>query len=205
MSVDIKHIGHAAFRLSAEGKTIYIDPYNMPPGEPIATAILITHDHYDHCSAADAKKVAGPSTVVLAPEICRAKLRGIGGKFIAVKPGGSYDAGGVSVRTVPAYNLGKTFHSRSAGHVGYIVLLGGESIYHAGDTDLIPEMENLRPDVALLPVGGTYTMTAEEAAEAFKKLGAKRAIPMHFGVVVGSKADADRFFELIGGPSHGGT
>ena len=107
------------------------------------------------------------------------------------------------MRVVAAYNTNKQFHPKAARGVGYIVTLGGETVYHAGDTDVIPEMENLAPgaqiDVALLPVGGTYTMTAEEAAEAFKLLGAKRGVPMHFGSVAGSQADADRFMKLIGG------
>jgi len=199
MAVKIEHIGHAAFRLSAGDRVVYIDPYELPAGAAAATAVLVTHDHYDHCSAADVKKVAGPSTTILAPEVCRSKLKGLGGRFVAVKPGGAYDANGVSVRALPAYNTNKNYHPRAAGYVGYVISMGGETVYHAGDTDLIPEMDDLRPDVALLPVGGTFTMTAEEAAEAFRKLGAKRAIPMHFGSVVGSKADAGRFLKLIGG------
>ncbi len=203
MAATIEHLGHAAFRLSDGDRVVYVDPYEIKDEPGDATAVLVTHEHFDHCSAEDVAKVAGPETRVLAPADCRAKLDGIGKEFVAVERGGEYDAGGVAVRAVAAYNTNKQFHPEAAGGVGYLVTLGGETVYHAGDTDVIPEMENLAPgaqiDVALLPVGGTYTMTAEEAAEAFKLVGAKRAVPMHFGSVAGSQADADRFMNLIGG------
>ena len=197
MAAEIEHIGHASFRLSAEGKVVYVDPYEIEGAPHDATAVLCTHDHHDHCSPDDVEKVAGEACVILAPEGCRAKVEDLGA-FVAVEPGGEYDAGGLPVETVPAYNIGKAFHPKSAGGVGYIVTVGGERVYHAGDTDLVPEMEGLAPNVALLPVGGTYTMNAEEAAGAFKTIGAKRAIPMHFGSVAGTKADAERFMRLIG-------
>jgi len=199
MAAKIEHLGHAAFRLSDGDKVVYVDPYEIEGKPGDATAVLVTHEHFDHCSAEDVAKVAGAETAILAPADCRSKLDGIGKEFVAVERGGEYDAGGVSVRAVAAYNTNKQFHPKAAGGVGYIVTLGGETVYHAGDTDVIPEMDGLAPDVALLPVGGTYTMTAEEAAEAYKLLGAKRAVPMHFGSVAGSQADADRFMKLIGG------
>ncbi len=197
MAAGIESLGHASFRLSAGGHVVYIDPYKLEAAPHDATVVLCTHDHHDHCSPEDIRKVAGEACVILAPESCRAKVEALS-QFVAVAPGGEYDAGGVPVKTLPAYNIDKAFHPKSAGGVGYIVTIGGETVYHAGDTDAIPEMEGLAPDVALLPVGGKYTMDAEEAAEAFKKTGAKRGIPMHFGAVAGSKADAERFMNLIG-------
>ena len=203
MAAAIEHLGHASFRLSDGKSVVYVDPYEIKGKPGDATAVLVTHEHFDHCSAEDVAKVAGTETVVLAPADCRSKLDGIGKEFVAVERGGEYDAGGVPVRAVAAYNINKQFHPKAAGGVGYVITLGGETVYHAGDTDVIPEMEDLAPgtqiDVALLPVGGTYTMTAEEAAEAYRKLGAKRAVPMHFGSVAGTQADADRFMKLIGG------
>lgn len=203
MGAGVKWLGHAGFRLTSGDKVVYVDPYKLKAGGAKATAVLVTHDHFDHCSEEDVGQVAGPETVILGPKSCRGKLEGLGGRFVPVSPGGSYDAGGIRVRTVPAYNLTSSFHPREAGGVGYVIELGGEKIYHAGDTDFIPEMEDLAPDVqidtALLPVGGTYTMTAEQAAEAFRTLGAKRGVPMHYGEIVGTKADADRFLKLIGG------
>lgn len=195
MAAGIESLGHASFRLSAGGQVVYIDPYEIEGDPRDGTAVLCTHDHRDHCSPDDIGKVAGAGCVILAPESCRAKVEALL-QFVAVAPEGEYDAGGVPVKTVPAYNIDKAFHPRSAGGVGYLVTIGGETVYHAGDTDVIPEMDGLAPDVALLPVGGKYTMDAEEAARAFRKTGAKRAIPMHFGAVAGSKADAERFIKL---------
>jgi len=199
MPADIEHLGHASFRLSGGGKVVYVDPYKLASSPHDATAVLVTHAHFDHCSAADVAKVAGPGTVVVAPEGCRGKLEGVGADFISVSPGDEVDVGGVPVKAVAAYNTDKDFHPKANNWVGYVVSIGGGTVYHAGDTDVIPEMEGLAPDVALLPVGGTYTMTAEEAAEAFRMLKARRGIPMHFGSVVGSEADAEKFRKLIGG------
>ena len=198
MSAKIEALGHASFRLSGGGKVVYVDPYKLDAAPHDATAVLVTHAHFDHCSPEDVAKVAGPESAIVAPADCGEKLAGIGSGFVVVNPGAEVDAGGVPVKAVAAYNTDKKFHPKANGWVGYVVTIGGETVYHAGDTDVIPEMEGLAPDVALLPVGGTYTMTAEEAAEAFAQLEAKRGVPMHFGSVAGSRADADRFLELIG-------
>ena len=199
MAAKIEHLGHASFRLSGEGAVVYVDPYKLKAAPHDATAVLVTHAHFDHCSPDDVRKVAADGTVVVAPADCREKLEGLGARFVAVKPGASVDAGGVPVKALAAYNVGKKFHPKASGWVGYVVTVGGETVYHAGDTDVIPEMDGLAPDVALLPVGGTYTMTADEAADAFARLGAKRGVPMHYGSVAGSPADADRFTKLVGG------
>ena len=199
MPADIEHLGHASFRLSGGGKVVYVDPYKLTSSPHDATAVLVTHGHFDHCYATDVAKVAGRDTVIVASADCRGKLGGVGARFIGLRPGDEVDAGGVPVKAVAAYNTDKDFHPKANNWVGYVVTIGGETVYHAGDTDVIPEMEGLAPDVALLPVGGTYTMTAEEAAKAFGILKAKRGIPMHFGSVVGTDADAERFRKLIGG------
>jgi L-ascorbate metabolism protein UlaG (beta-lactamase superfamily) len=196
MPADIKWLGHASFRLS-DGKTIvYIDPYQVSQPET-ADVILITHEHFDHCSPDDVMRLAGADTVIVAPPDCKIKLAGIDGKFVPALPNQKLQAAGLDVKTLPAYNLNKQFHPKARNWLGYIVSIGGEKVYHAGDTDAIPEMSGLEIDVALLPVGGTYTMTAEEAAAAFKKMKAKRAVPMHYGSIVGKKDDADRFNKSI--------
>ncbi len=194
---ELETLGHASVRIKGAEEVIYIDPYQIAGGEE-ATIVLVTHDHFDHCSPEDVLKVASGATKVFAPSSCRAKLDGIG-SFTAVRPGGEYTARSARIRAIPAYNIDTGFHPKNAGGVGYVVELDGKTYYHAGDTDLIPEMDGLNVDVAVLPVGGTYTMTAEEAAEAFKKIGAKEGVPMHYGSVVGTEADADRFRKLIGG------
>jgi len=119
------------------------------------------------------------------------------GDVRTVKPGESLAVKGVPIETVPAYNVNKPFHPKAAGHVGFIVTAGGQRIYHAGDTDLIPEMKDIKTDIALLPVSGTYVMTADEAAQAVDRIKPKVAIPMHYGAgVAGTKKDAERFRDL---------
>ena len=192
MIENIHWLGHASFRIDAE-KTIYIDPWKLAKGARKADLILITHDHYDHCSPEDVAKIAKDDTVVVTIAAAAPKLKG---DVRIVKPGDSLTVAGIPIEAVPAYNVGKQFHPKEAGHVGFIVTVGGQRIYHAGDTDVIPEMDDIQADIALLPVGGTYTMTAEEAAQAANKIKPKVAVPMHYGTIVGSIEDAHRFRDL---------
>jgi len=198
MAAGIEWLGHATFRLTGGGRKVYVDPFQVEDPDD-ADLVLVTHDHHDHCSPEDIEKVSRPDTVIAGPESCRDKVAGLGAEFVAVGQSGGYEAAGVSFSTVPAYTVGKDFHPRSAGGVGYIVEIGGERVYHAGDTDRIGEMTGVEADVALLPVGGKYTMTASEAAEAFRMMKAGRGVPMHYGSIVGSSDDADEFERLIGG------
>jgi len=191
MLENVHWLGHAAFKLTGE-RVVYIDPWQLKDGEP-ADIILITHGHYDHCSAEDVAKIRRPTTVVVATADCASKLPG---PVQTVKPGDKLTAAGVSIEAVPAYNLDKDFHPRREGWVGYVVTLNGQRIYHAGDTDHIPEMDALHVDVALLPAGGKYTMTAAEAAEAANAFRPAVAVPMHWGTIVGNEADAARFRQL---------
>ncbi len=191
MAAQIHWLGHDAFRLEGE-KIVYIDPWKLPKGAPPANVILITHEHYDHCSPDDVARIRSPETVVAAPSAAAAQLQP---PVTIVKPGDRLELNGVPVEVVPAYNIGKPFHPKQAGHVGYIVTLGGERIYHTGDTDPIPEMDGLQVDVALLPVSGKYVMDADQAAELAGRLRPKLAIPMHYGEIVGSEVDARRFQE----------
>jgi L-ascorbate metabolism protein UlaG (beta-lactamase superfamily) len=194
MADNIFWLGHDSFRLKGE-KVVYIDPWKLAAGAEKADVLLITHDHYDHFSQDDIAKISKADTVFVAPPTVASKLRG---KPIAVKPGDKLTAAGVPIEVVPAYNPNKKFHPKSAGHVGYIVTLNGKRIYHAGDTDLIPEMAQIKCDIALLPVSGTYVMTATEAAEAANTLKPALAIPMHYGdpEVVGTRRDAEEFKRL---------
>jgi len=189
----IRWLGHASF-LFEGSKIIYADPWELKRGEPKADIVLVTHDHFDHFSPADIAKVAKDTTVVVATKDSAAKLKDIDVRII--KPGDRITAGGVEIEAVSAYNTNKQFHPKANGWVGYIFTLDGERIYQAGDTDLIPEMKSVRADTVILPVGGTYTMTAKEAAEAVAWIKPKLAIPMHWGKVVGSAKDADEFARL---------
>ncbi len=199
--IRISWLGHDCFRIK-DSKTIYIDPYQIAGGEP-ADILLISHEHYDHCSIEDARKIASPSTVVITTEACKESLSTLKVREIkSVKPGDKQVVGDVSIEAVPAYNVnkfrapGKVFHPKEDQKVGFIVTLKGVRVYHTGDSDLIPEMKDLKADVALLPVSGTYVMTAEEAAEATKVIKPKLAIPMHYGAIVGSEKDAEKFKRL---------
>ncbi len=191
MADNIFWLGHDSFRLKGE-KVVYIDPWKLAPGAEKADVILVTHEHYDHYSEDDIAKISRADTVVVAPASVAAKRAG---KTMVVKPGDKVSVAGVAVEVVSAYNANKKFHPKSAGHVGYIVTLNGKRIYHAGDTDLIPEMTRIKADIALLPVSGTYVMTAIEAAEAANTIKPALAIPMHYGdpAVVGSRSDAEEF------------
>jgi L-ascorbate metabolism protein UlaG (beta-lactamase superfamily) len=192
---NIFRINHACFRIEGE-IMIYTDPFHIPHGLPKADLILISHDHFDHCSPEDIEKIAQPNTTFLATENCKDKLNG---DVKIVQPGSELDVKGISVKVVKAYNTNKHFHPEEAGHVGYVFTVDGVKIYFAGDTDFIDEMKDIECDVALLPVSGTYVMTAEEAVEAANQIKPQAVIPMHYGDIVGSQDDAKKFRNLYQG------
>lgn len=183
-------IGHASFHIDHPLK-IYIDPWNLPPDSPAADLILVSHDHYDHCSPEDVQSVRGPQTLVITNPGAAERLTS---PLEVMHAGESKTHSGVHVHAVPAYNIEKSFHPKEAGHLGFILELEGERLYFAGDTDHIPEMRSINCDVALLPVSGKYVMDAEEAVEAARTLRPQLSIPMHYGAgVAGTIADAERF------------
>jgi L-ascorbate metabolism protein UlaG (beta-lactamase superfamily) len=199
-------LGHDAFRVDGP-QTIYFDPYELGEGNPQADVIFISHDHGDHCSPEDVAKILGEETIIVTIASAAEKLAGAAlgvskGDMQVVKPGDVIRVRGIDVEAVPAYNLNKfrspgiPFHPREAGHVGFVVTVGGKRIYHAGDTDHIPEMADLREiDLALLPVSGIYVMTVEEAVQAAKTIQPGVAIPMHVGRGIGSLDAAQVFKE----------
>jgi len=197
----ISWLGHDGFKIK-NSKTIYIDPYAMQAGEK-ADIILITHEHFDHCSPGVIKKIVTSNTTIVTTALVKRQLSGTKVREIrAVKPREKILVDDISVETVPAYNLnkfrspGEPFHGRQEEMLGFIVTINGVRVYHAGDTDSILEMEGLNVDIACLPVSGTYVMTAEEAAEAARRIKPKIAIPMHYGSIVGDERDAQRFKKL---------
>jgi len=195
-NVKIDWLGHSSFKIT-DKKVIYIDPYNIPPDEK-ADIILITHSHSDHCSVEDIKGIVREGTIIIIPPDCQSKLSGIQCVDVhLVKPGKKIGALGTIIEAAPAYNLNKNFHEKANEWVGYIINIEGKRIYHAGDTDFIPEMKELKNiDVAMLPVGGKYTMDAAEAAKAANAIKPKVAVPMHYGSIVGSEEDAKNFKKL---------
>jgi L-ascorbate metabolism protein UlaG (beta-lactamase superfamily) len=191
--VDITWLGHASVRISCGDTVVYVDPQRLSESPHDATWILVTHSHSDHYSPADIAKVKGPATGFIGPaDVVQAY-----GSGTVITPGQVIEMEGLRITGVAMYNLTKTNHPKSNNWVGFIVELGGWRIYVAGDTDLTPEMKALTNiDVAFLPAGGTYTMDAVEAAEATKYLKPILAIPYHWGQVVGTRADAERFVKL---------
>lgn len=197
----IHWLGHDSFRLDGS-VTVYIDPWELVEGLPPGDIILVTHDHFDHLSLPDIDRLAGPGTVVVGPAAVTAQVRGH--DTVTLAPGGSAQVKGVTITAVPAYNTskfrkpGEVFHPRDADHLGYVVELDGRSVYHAGDTDHIPEMDDITCDVALLPVSGTFVMTADEAARACRSVSAATVVPMHYDKIVGGRDDAERLSALCG-------
>ncbi len=202
MVSNIHWLGHDSFRIKGDGLVIYIDPWQIEDG-PKADLILITHDHRDHCSPADVAKVQKEDSVIVTVAAAAAKLSG---QIQVVKPGDELRVKGIPISAVPAYNVNKfrspgvPFHPRESGYVGFVVTVEGQRIYHAGDTDCIPEMGSINADIALLPVSGTYVMTADEAVEAAAIIKPQIAIPMHIGRGIGSLTDAERFKEKASVP-----
>ncbi len=188
-------LGHSTIRIDTE-PVVYIDPWKVKKPKP-AGLVLVSHCHYDHLSPADVKKVSGPGTVVLAPADCLGDLPE-GAR--AIKAGDRVVLPGLVVEAVPAYNTNKTFHPKASGWVGFVIEAEGRRIYYPGDTDAIPEMDAIRADIVLIPVGGTYTMTAAEAADAVNRMKPVVAVPIHYGDIVGSLADAKKFKEYSNVP-----
>ena len=200
--VKLTWLGHDGFRIE-DGQVIYIDPYKIGDVTKKASIILISHEHFDHCSIDDLKKIATPNTVIVAHAQSRNELSKLKVKEVRiVKPGDKLDVNGVNVETVPAYNVnkfrepGKPFHPKEDGKLGFVVTVKEVRIYHAGDSDHIPEMKGINPDIALLPISGTYVMTVQEALEATASIKPKIAIPMHYAAIVGSVKDAEEFKRL---------
>jgi len=194
MKQQIFRLGHDSFRIDAS-KCIYIDPYQIDEGKS-ADIILVSHDHFDHCSPEDVAKIQHASTIIITEKDSAQKLSG---DVRVISPGESMTLEGLTVTAVPAYNTNKAFHPKENGWLGFILNIDGVSIYHAGDSDFIPEMKDLEVDIALLPVSGTYVMTSDEAVEAALAINPKLAIPMHYGAIVGDQSDAANFKDKLDG------
>ena len=201
--IKIKWLCHDSFNIAGNIRII-IDPYKITKQEK-ADLVLISHNHFDHLSVDDLKNVSTKDTSIVAAKECIDMIKGFDFKEkIGISLGEEKTVRGVKIKSIPAYNVTKInpdtkkpFHPKEDNKVGFLFELDGITIYHAGDTDLIPEMSDLKPEIALVPVSGTYVMTAQEAAKAVEKIKPKIAIPMHYGVIVGSEKDANEFKQLV--------
>lgn len=191
--MEITWLGHSSFKIKARGRIIYIDPYKGDYTEK-ADIVLVTHAHYDHFSNEKMNEAVSDHTHIFGPAKAASERHGV----TAIMHNETKEAEGIKIHCVHAYNINKAFHPKGEGN-GYVIEAEGKKLYHAGDTDRIPEMKELASlniDIALLPVSGTYVMNPKEAVEAVKDIVCKTAIPMHYGSVVGTTDDAEVFKEL---------
>ncbi|HTZ42044.1 MAG TPA: MBL fold metallo-hydrolase [Candidatus Omnitrophota bacterium] len=205
-NVELEWLGHASFLIKTpDNKIIYIDPYQLNSDKlEKADMILITHSHPDHCSIPDLNKIIKPNSRIVLTADCQSKIMkmNVPIKIEIAEPGNEFDFGNIRILSTSAYNINKSFHPKGESWVGYVIKINGTTIYHAGDTDVIPEMQKLTGHksgsefVALLPIGGRFTMNVEEAFEAAKIIKPNLAIPMHWGGIVGSREDAEEFVRL---------
>jgi L-ascorbate metabolism protein UlaG (beta-lactamase superfamily) len=183
----------SAYRWEGDGLVVYIDPWEAEG--PAADLILITHAHADHYQPEEIERLRKDGTKLVAPHDIARELRG---DVTPVAPGDAVEVAGVKIQAVPAYNVAEERldkHPKANNWVGYILTLGDRTYYHAGDTDHVPELDSVRANVSFLPIGGTFTMEADEAGGLARAIGPDLAVPMHYGFVVGTQQDVERFTE----------
>ena len=198
--LEFQWTGHDGFRITdlKNKRIIYIDPFQLSEKFKTKDAdiVLVSHDHFDHLSIEDLIEIVNSNTEIVAAKECLGKLQDLpAGRITTLNPGERASPRGLVVEAIRAYNTNKKFHPKEDNKIGFVITVDGHRIYHTGDTDIIPEMSGLNPDIALLPVSGTYVMTADEAARATDEFVKPRkfAIPMHYGSIVGSEEDANKF------------
>lgn len=195
MHENLHWFGNSAFRFDGS-KTIYFDPWKLAAHAKKADIIFVSHEHFDHLSNYDIQNICLAATVIVCNNDAAAQLKKdkpTCKDIMAMLPGDRIEIGGVTVRAVPSYNLNKAYHTKESKKLGFIVSIDNISIYHGGDTDKIPEMSGYGCDIAILPIGGTYTMDPREAAEAALIIKPKFAVPMHYD----SAKDAKEFQDLL--------
>ncbi|HUD20763.1 MAG TPA: MBL fold metallo-hydrolase [Candidatus Saccharimonadales bacterium] len=201
----ITALGHDGFLLENLGLKLRLvfDPFEVPELDPV-DYVFISHHHYDHLDTNSIRKLLGPKTIIVAPKCCRSELKDFLDQVQIVEDRDKHQEKELTYWTVPAYNVNKfrtpneVFHTKEVGGVGFVVDVGKTRFYHAGDTDFIPEMAELKKiSVAFLPISGTFVMTLDEAVQATEVINPKLVIPMHYGKILGSVTDAIRFQNLL--------
>jgi len=198
--MNIEVLCHSSIKIEALRKIIYLDPFKVKENRNDADIIFITHSHYDHFSEEDIMKVKNEKTKILVTNDLFERAFELGFKkedIITVMPNREYKVLDIEINTIPAYNENKKFHPKENNWVGYILNLEKKKVYIAGDTDITEENKNIKCDIALVPVGGTYTMTYEEAAELVNTIKPEKAIPIHYGEIVGNMQDGINFSKLV--------
>lgn len=199
MLENIEVLCHSSIRFN-KGLIIYFDPFKINENYHDADIIFITHSHYDHYSEEDISKVIKDNTTIVVPKDLEDMVLQFGfakEHIIVVSPNEEYSVLGINFKTIPAYNTNKNFHPKSNEWVGYIVNLDQTTYYIAGDTDITEENRQVKCDVAFVPIGGTYTMTYSEAAELINEIKPQIAVPIHYGLIIGNKEDANNFANLV--------
>ena len=197
---NIEVFTQSSIRIRCDAGTVYADPFRMKISPHDADIVLITHDHYDHFSPEDLAKVINPATILVVPEKVADKAAAFSAQVKAIEtvlPGQQYQIAGLSLETVPSYNRIKPFHPKKNGWVGYLLDLDGQRVFIAGDTDKTKENSTVQCDIALVPVGGKFTMDAKEAADLINTIRPAAAIPTHYGTIVGKKSDGERFASMV--------
>ena len=195
----IEVLCHSSIRFD-KGIVMYFDPFKIEKNYSDADIVFITHDHYDHYSLEDIRKVIKKDTVLVLPTNLLEKALYDGferDNIVTVEPNKSYHVKGIKFSTVPSYNINKQFHPKENNWVGYLIEMDDLTYYIAGDTDITEENKQVKCDVAFVPVGGVYTMTYEEGARLVNQIHPKIAIPIHYGSIVGTKEDGKKFSELL--------
>ena len=201
MLENIKVLCHSSIKFE-KGEVLYFDPYKINKNYNDADVIFITHSHYDHFSEEDILKVKKETTKIVVPEDLYNKCLEIGfdeNNILVVTPNMEYEVNNIKFKTIPAYNINKNFHPKANNWVGYIITLDNVVYYIAGDTDITEENKKVKCDIAFVPIGGTYTMTAKEGATLVNEINPKIVIPIHYGLIVGTKEDEEIFKNSLTG------
>lgn len=197
---NIQCLGHSTIKINFNGRKIYIDPYKIEKENQNADIIFITHNHYDHFSEEDILKIKNETTTIVVTKDLYQKTKDLGFSdhhIVQVVPNHEYQIEEIKINTIPSYNIDKEFHPRDNKWIGYIIELDNVKYYIAGDTDITVESKQVKCDVAFLPIGGKFTMNVTEAAHLANMIKPKVVIPIHYGIIVGTKEDALEFQKKI--------